>query len=327
MEDTGFKKYEKVERLDKVDEVGGILEGQVYVFEKLDGANASAWAKLEGDRYWIYVASRNNVVARFMADKDLWITDQNIYDDFRGLPDYVMKNDELITFLLAYPHLRVCGEWLVKHTVNYPAKHLGKLYVFDIEDRVRNKMLPYWEYDPMIQEYEIPYLQPLMITAFPKVETLEALVGKTNYEAHPQGEGLVIKNYDFVNKWGRQPYAKIVAPEFREMNVKVFGGPIPREAIEMKIASVYCTYSRVEKILQKIHDQKGSPATIDDMSRLLSTVYHDIITEDMWDILKKFKRPTINFGKLQKEITELARNHFLGILEARAKDAHDTHSD
>jgi len=323
MEDTGFKKYEKVERLDKIDEVGGILEGQVYVFEKLDGANASAWANLEGDRYWIYVASRNNVVARFYPAT----MDAEIMDGFRGLPDYVMKNDDLVSFLLSYPHARIYGEWLVKHAVNYPSKHLGKLYVFDVEDRTKGRMLPYWEYEPMIAEYEIPYLRPLVITAFPKVEALESMVGRTNYEAHPQGEGIVIKNYDFINKWGRQPYAKLVAKEFREMNVKVFGGPIPREAVEMKIASVYCTYSRVEKILQKIHDQKGSPATIDDMSRLLSTVYHDIITEDMWDILKKFKRPTIDFGKLQKEITELAKNHFIGILEARVKYAHDTPSD
>ena len=32
--------------------------------------------------------------------------------------------------------------------------------------------------------------------------------------------------------------------------------------------------------------------------RLLNTVFHDIVQEDMWDIVQKHKRPTINFKTL-----------------------------
>jgi hypothetical protein len=45
------------------------------------------------------------------------------------------------------------------------------------------------------------------------------------------GEGIVIKNYDYVNKWGRVVWAKIVRNEFKERHVKN-SGAIVREGTQ-----------------------------------------------------------------------------------------------
>lgn len=315
IETSDFKRYEKVHNIYNTDEIDGILDGQVYAFEKLDGANASVW----NNNGTFYIGSRNRVVGWFNDPKGI-PTKMSWKDEFRGLPDYVLANEELQRFLRDHPRLRPYGEWLVKHSIIYPSKHLNKLYIFDVEDRRTGYMLPYWEYEPLFGDYDINYLKPIYINSFPDLEKLKELVGHTDYEATPRGEGIVIKNYDFINKYSRKPYAKIVAKEFREMNAKVFGGPIPKEAVEMKIASDHCTLERVTKILEKIKDKKnGQEATIKDMGQLLGRMYHDIITEDLWQTLKRHKNPTIDFKKLQREITSLAKNHFMGILEARIK--------
>jgi len=317
MTDYGFKKYEKVHRFDHQDEVEGILKGECYIFEKLDGANASVWCEPAPDGFWICGASRNKPVFRFFAaDPNL----ATVHDEFRGFFNYVSTNNELITLLLAHPILRLYGEWLVKHTVVYPSEFLQKFYIFDIENREVNLMWTYPQYKNLVSAYEVPYLKPFDVITDPTMDDLEKFIGNTDYGAIPHGEGVVVKNYGFVNKYGRRPYAKLVSKEFKEMNAKVFGGPIPRDAVEMKIASVYCTLERVVKILGKIKDAKGGEeANIKDMGRLLGTIYNDIITEEIWTILKKFKNPIIDFRKLQKEITDLARNHFLGILQGGMK--------
>ena len=33
--------------------------------------------------------------------------------------------------------------------------------------------------------------------------------------------------------------------------------------------------------------------------RLLNTIYNCLVTEEMWNIVKKYKNPTINFSRLQ----------------------------
>lgn len=305
-----FKKYEKVHRFDHIDEVDGILNGECYIFEKLDGANASVWADFEERK--IYLASRNQIVSSWEFGAE------EITGEFWGFPQYILKSD-IINFLLAHPWIRLYGEWLVKHTVVYPSEVLNNFYVFDVEDMDTEQTLHYLQWKEKIQEYQIKFIEPFTVLTNPSIKDIEDGLGRTNYGAIPQGEGLVVKNYNFVNKYGRQVYAKMVTKEFKEMNARVFGGPIPREAIEMKIASVYCTLERVAKILGKIEDSKGEKPNIEDMGRLLGTVYNDIITEEMWTILKKFKNPTIDFHKLQREITELAKNHFLGILQTTHK--------
>jgi hypothetical protein len=318
-----FKRYEKVHRFDHVDEVEGILKGECHIFEKIDGANASVWCEIDANRKpWIYGGSRNHVICKI----DPAMKETTVFDSLQGFSKYILDDKNLVLFLLAYPFFRLYGEWLVKHTVVYDPKYTRKFHVFDVENRDTNRFLPYLQYRELIQEYEIPFIKPFDVLMNPTMESLEGYLGKTNYGGTPQGEGIVVKNYGFVNQYGREVYAKLVTKEFSEMNKRVFGDNITKEAIEVRIAYTYCTLERVMKIRNKIEAQLNRSSTIEDMGRLLGTIYNDIITEEMWSILKKYRNPTIDFRKLQKEITDLAKNHFMGILRGRSNET-DTQTD
>ena len=90
-----FRKYPKVHALGK-DETRDILIGDdIYIQEKIDGANTSIWYDREKDQ--IFCGSRNQLL--------------NPGSDFRGFCNYVYKNDLLIAFLKKY-NFRMYGEWL-----------------------------------------------------------------------------------------------------------------------------------------------------------------------------------------------------------------------
>ena len=64
--------------------------------------------------------------------------------------------------------------------------------------------------------------------------------------------------------------------------------------IEEKIITNYCTNHLIEKVYAKIVNEcEGWNSKY--IPRLFGEVYHDLINEEMWDIVKKFKNPTINF--------------------------------
>ncbi len=58
------------------------------------------------------------------------------------------------------------------------------------------------------------------------------------------------------------------------------------------------TTALCEKVHAKIVNETGEWSS-KMIPRLLNTVYYDIIREDAWTIVKKFKNPTINFGTLK----------------------------
>ena len=113
------------------------------------------------------------------------------------------------------------------------------------------------------------------------------------------GEGIVIKNYDFYNKYGRQTWAKIVTAEFKEKHYKTMGSPVfENKMIEQTIVDEYITPSLIEKEYSKIVNENNGEWSSKMIPRLLSVVYYSLITEEMWNVLKKFKMPNINFKTL-----------------------------
>lgn len=71
-----------------------------------------------------------------------------------------------------------------------------------------------------------------------------------------------------------------------------------KKLIEEEIVEKYCTLALCEKTYEKIKlEANGWENKL--IPRLLNTIFHEIITEEMWHILKEFKNPTINFRTLQ----------------------------
>jgi hypothetical protein len=117
------------------------------------------------------------------------------------------------------------------------------------------------------------------------------------------GEGVVIKNYDYKNKYGRQTWAKIVGNEFKAKHHLAMGAPvIGGEIVEEKIAAKYVTQALVDKVEAKIVNEMGGWSS-KYIPRLINTVWYDVVTEETWNFVKEFKNPKIDFKVLSHYVT------------------------
>ena len=285
-----FKKYPKIYRLG-TDEVEGILLGDCYIEEKIDGANTSIWLDKRDE---ITCGSRN----------------RELEEGFNGFVDFV-KNDKRIKKIMSdHPEWRLYGEWLVPHTVHYNETAYKKWYLFDIE--VAGNFLPVERVIEEAEKYGLDHPAFFGKLTNPTMEELQKIVGKS--EIGEKGEGIVIKNFDFVNKFGNLQYAKLVAPEFWESK-KVLWAEKSHENpdyYEIYVANKYMTEARVRKILNKLQSVIDEKLDLKHIPRITNTCYHDLLTEEIWNIQKKC--PQVNFRKLKKYCLMKAKQIFIEIL-------------
>ena len=280
-----FKKYQHIERYG-TDEVKNIEVGECLIFPKIDGTNASVW--YDGDNR-VSAGSRNREL--------------EVGKDNAGFLAAMLQDESICMFLKHAPDLRLFGEWLVPHTLkSYEHAAWRKFYVFDVMQRNTGLHLHYDEYAPLLDSYCINYIPPIARGTNLTKEQLYACLDKNTYlimDGQGVGEGVVIKNYDFVNQYGRTKWAKIVRNEFKSENRKVFGDTElkAKQQVELKIAEKFVTKALVEKTHAKIQNESGWSSKA--IPRLLHTVYYDVVHEDMWQILKLHRNPTIDFGRLQ----------------------------
>lgn len=276
-----FKKYQHVERFGTT-EVQGIEIGECYVFPKIDGTNASVWWD-EGE---LHCGSRNRELS---LDKDN-----------AGFMSWASKQDRLVELLKNHMNLRLYGEWLVPHSLKtYREDAWRRFYVFDVMDG--DKYIPFSEYEPMLKEYGLDYISPIAVIKNGSYEQFINQLAKNVFlieDGKGAGEGIVIKNYNYVNKFGRTTWAKIVTSEFKEKHVKEMGAtPITGpDMVEEKIADKYVTKTLIEKEYAKIAVDGWSSRMI---PQLLNTVFYCLVKEEAWNFVKEFKNPKIDFKRLQ----------------------------
>lgn len=279
-----FKSYPKIHRLGK-EEVEDILLGEVLVQEKIDGANISIWYDDEAEM--VKVGSRTRELP--------------IDESFNGFQEAVRSNQALLDHLANFPQMRLYGEWLVKHTITYPDEAYRKIYLFDIY----NENTEEWATQDVVQAIagglglEYPQLftpEPVLTNA----EAIKEFVGKTLVPNAANGEGVVIKNATFKNKFGDSVYAKVVHEKFKESNAIVFGGNNKHSDAynEMYIINKYATLGRVQKIMQKLQNVTEKRLDMEHTTQVAGTCYHDMVTEEIWDIQKKIT--LIDFKRLQR---------------------------
>lgn len=280
-----FKKYMHIERFGN-DEVQGIEFGGCYVFPKLDGTNASVWLNEDGE---IDAGSRRRLLS--------------VDEDNAGFCAFAEKEPCLSMLLEEFPNFRLYGEWLVPHSLRtYRDDAWRKFYVFDVFDEFIQQYMHYDEYAPILESFGLDYIPPLCVM---KNATYDALLVELNnngfliQDGKGTGEGIVIKNYNFVNKFGRTVWAKIVTNEFKEKNVKTMGATVKnmKEMAETVICDEYVTKALVDKTYAKIvNENDGWNSKF--IPRLLQTVYYDLVNEETWNFVKKMKNPTVNFKTL-----------------------------
>jgi hypothetical protein len=283
-----FKRYPKIHRLGK-DETDGILFGRVHVEEKIDGANAQIW--FDGEH--IKVGSRNNTLTKGV----------DIHEEvgtFNGLIDYVKNHQGIRNLLKYHPNYRLYGEWLVRHTVQYKETNYKQFYLFDVSVwwKGSEKMLPKEDVINLALQFNIKIPNYHGVFDNPTEEVLMELVGKS--ELGDRGEGIVLRNFDFINKFGDLEYAKIVSESFKEDNAVTFGGNNKHSEtyFEMWVVNKYMTLPRIEKIMNKLQPQIDKKLDLEHIPRVCNSAYHDMITEEIWEIQKKVEH--LNFRHLQR---------------------------
>ena len=117
------------------------------------------------------------------------------------------------------------------------------------------------------------------------------------FEQQVTGEGIVIKNYNYKNRFGRVVWAKIVKNEFKAKHAKCDVTEIKEnKIIEEEIVNKFVTKALIEKELAKIETESGWSSK--QIPRLLNTVYYCLVKEESWNFVKEFKNPIIDFKRL-----------------------------
>lgn len=284
-----FKKYQHIERFG-TDEVDGIEFGKCYIFYKIDGTNSSVWLDNDGN---LKAGSRNRELT--------------LENDNAGFYNTIIQNENIKSYLEKHPTHRLFGEFLVPHSLKtYRQDAWRKFYIFDVcidseDDGL--EYIPYDIYKPMLEEFDLDYVPPLAIINNPTYESLIKCLEKTGQflieDGKGNGEGIVIKNYDFYNKYKRQTWAKIICNEFKEKHHKEMGCPEFKAEvmIEEKIVDDFCTQSFIEKEYEKIKLEKEGWKS-EYIPMLLGRVFSELIKEECWNIVKKYKYPKVNFKTL-----------------------------
>ena len=280
-----FKKYQHLERFGTT-EVNGIEYGMCYIFPKIDGTNSSVWL---GDGN-IQAGSRKRHLT--------------LESDNAGFYDWVLKQDNLDIYLNANPTHRLYGEWLVPHTLKtYDDNNWRKFYVFDV--MVDDKYLTYDEYKVELEKYNIDFIPPICKVKNPTYERIVNQLEKNTYlikDGSGIGEGVVVKNYDYVNKYGRITWAKVVNNDFKSKHQKCEVTEIKEtELVEQRIVNKYVNSVLVDKEFSKIESEDGWSSRF--IPRLLNTVYYCLVKEEAYNFTKEFKMPTINFKTLHRFTT------------------------
>lgn len=288
-----FKKYDKIHRLGK-EETEGILDGFCHIQEKVDGANTQIWFDAESN--WIKCGSRS----------------KEVKEGFNGFVDYVHKHEGIKRLLTENPSWRLYGEWLVRHTIAYKETAYRKWYMFDI--LTPDGFMAHNGIRTIGEEYgveTVPYRGGILN---PTLEKINEFVGKTEFG--DRGEGVVIKNLNFKNKFGDTVYAKIVTESFKEDNAVVFGGNNKHSETywEVYVVNKYMTLPRVQKIMNKLQPEINEKLDMKDIPRVCGTALHDMMTEEIWSIVKDV--PKLDLKALQRIAFKKARQIFIDVIHS-----------
>ena len=313
-----FVRYQHVERID-ADETDGLLDGVCHIFPKMDGSNMCAYSE-DGE---VRTMSRNKEI-----------------QPPEPFAVFVENHPEIGRFLKDFPGLRLYGEWMVPHTVrSYRPETWNRWFVFDVTAEDLNAVyswgdgrelrcdgrqyIPYEEYAPILDTYGIEYIPPLAVLDRPGLKDLERLADEENTwmvaESAGCGEGVVVKRYGFVNRYGRTNWAKVLNRSFCVFKVASRGNRYEEKhdgtsSTEHEMALRYVTQDLVDKeyarILADAETKKVVPG------QLLGTVWHCVVTECMWDAVKRYKSPTVDFKTLRRECelrTKMLRPEVFGL--------------
>lgn len=287
-----YKSYQHIEKLG-LTEVDGILNGTCYLSYKIDGTNGVIY--LSDDLSKLKFGSRKRELSK--------------EEDNANFLNNITSNKELyndlFNYLSIHPNYIIYGEWLVPHTIKrYNENAWNKFYVFDIFDTLSLKYINYDIYSLELDNYKnINYIPLIAKLENPIQEDIKALLDKTGTYLIKDGlgEGIVIKNYEFINKYGRTTWAKVLTEDFKNTKSHIRTRNSDEKSdyeIEHKII-LLMTVEHINKEFNKLIESKGDWSS-KYIFELLNRVYMEFIHDNIDFIINKFKNPIINFRVLKQ---------------------------
>lgn len=287
-----FKEYISLKRYGTEEVVGIESAGKGYnfVFPKLDGTNASVWLGEDGE---LCAGSRNR---KLSLGKD---------SDNYGFLAWLKEPKNHVTqrfveYFKLYPTHILYGEWIAKERMlktSYKSDATKRFWVFDVYDTETASFATYEKYSLHLKHHLIDYIPIITVLTNGSLEEFIGLAKDNRFmlqDSEQFGEGIVIKNYEFFNEYGRQVWAKIVLDEYKE-----------KAKIKNEVrtgAEIICDFACTEALIQKEHDKLVLLGVTDKkqlIPRLLQTVYYEVLSENFADAVKATKDGIVNFKDLR----------------------------
>lgn len=287
-----IKKYTDVIRYGKASTRDVIQVGDIIsITEKIDGANAS------------FTYDVDNPLGVSCYSRRLPLTTDNT---LRGFYGWVNENIVPIKEKLN-PRYRYIGEWLVSHKIQYQEDKYHQFYMFSIWDEETEQ---YLSDDIVISEAErlgLKTVEYFYRGEFISYEHMSSFIGKSNMTKVPNmGEGIVVKNSNYFDNFGKQVFVKLVSEKFAEVQKqKLPKNPNINEK-EVAIIKSILTKPRVEKLMLKLVDEglmNKDDFVIENMGKLLKLLGNRVLE----DMVKEEKDTLANIEEqfLKKQIGKI----------------------
>lgn len=267
------KKYQSIDRLGHKTTLGVLNVGDhIVIQEKIDGANASF--RKDGETIRAY--SRNNE-----------LSEENTlggFYQFTQTPTDAFRVEYLINGWIYF------GEYLNPHKVKYP-EHQKEFFLYDIYDVDSEMYHPFSIVKLEAQRLGLNLIPVLYEGEYTSFEHLQSFVGKTMLGGRlgdvETGEGIVVKNVDYRDRFGNQKFVKLVTDVFREVQKqKAPKDPQIELTQEQVFVQQVVTEARVDKFLYKFVDEGilDEHYSIEDMGIILKNmnqrIKEDILKEE-----------------------------------------------
>ena len=203
---------------------------------------------------------------------------------------------------------------------DYEIFYLYDVYSHDLEVMIVNPE----DIRDWATTFGIPSVPVFQTLINPTIEDIDTFVGET-YLAVTRGEGVVLKNPDFINRFGRHAYAKRVCEKFSEVKPKI---KVSRDDVAQAIVDKFITEARVNKIIAGIANGKETQGMIHGdeavkpsmrwIGELLGRHWKDLWDEEIHAIIKFVRNDSFKISEVKKLHDIKVKKIFQDIMDKNA---------
>ena len=289
-----MKKFDKIYREGKDDINTFAPDEEVYIEEKLDGANFRVWRDDKTGK--LQFGSRK---VDFLPEDD----ENAGYSNFIEAVEYIKSlNTEVFVKGVLY-----FFEYMKKHTINYDWEHTPKAVLLDALVIDTNMYVDSSMIETIANNLGCDRANVIFEG---KYKDFDGKIPKSVYYDGP-AEGYVIKpviknDVQLRDEHGNIHRAKVVGDKFKEEKTTIFGST---DDVESKFVEKYCTHGRIKKHINKI-EEMGYKFELKMIGKLTFNIMKDICDEEFKKVVKM---GTPNFKTIRKEIQIRVKQYLTSI--------------